>query len=139
MSRKNKRQDASFKFVKNHFYTSLSFSPQATMSSTTTTKKRKSDGATTAASKKAKSTAAANAQFVEGILTDASNFELPREGNATRETILQLAQYARSLEEELNSMRPKEKSPTEVAAAATKLAAAARSGITKQMTVCILG
>ncbi|PPQ68301.1 hypothetical protein CVT25_001389 [Psilocybe cyanescens] len=106
--------------------------PPAT--TTTTTKKRKSDGLTPAAAKKAKLAVAAHAETVANVLSDALNFELPGTSKATRDFILGLAQYARSLEEEVDAYKPKAKSPEELELAAEKLANAARSGIRKQMT-----
>lgn len=101
----------------------------------TATKKRKNDGPTAAATKKAKLAATAHAETVNSILSNASSFDIPSTDKATRDLILGLAQYARSLEEEVESYKPKAKSPEELDAAAQKLAAAARSGIKKQMTV----
>ncbi|KDR84064.1 hypothetical protein GALMADRAFT_236702 [Galerina marginata CBS 339.88] len=101
---------------------------------TTATKKRKSDTSTSSASKKAKLAVAAHAETVENILSDAANFSLPETSMDTRALILSLAKYARSLEEEVDSYKPKAKSPQELEAAAEKLANVARSGIRKQMT-----
>ncbi|KIM46485.1 hypothetical protein M413DRAFT_441573 [Hebeloma cylindrosporum] len=100
----------------------------------TATKKRKSDATVTAAGKKAKLAAVAHAETVESILSDVKNFELPDSPTATRKMILELAQYARSLEEEVDATKPKALSPAELAAAAAKLANAVRSGIRKQLT-----
>ncbi|KAF8969374.1 hypothetical protein BDZ97DRAFT_239287 [Flammula alnicola] len=103
------------------------------MSSTTATK-RKSTATTTAAAKKAKMAAAVHAETVKNILADASGFDLPDTPASTRKMLLELAQYARGLEEEVDSLKPKAKSPEELEAAAEKLANAAKSGIRKQLT-----
>ncbi|KAF6762053.1 hypothetical protein DFP72DRAFT_877888, partial [Ephemerocybe angulata] len=60
---------------------------------------------------------------VEEILADASSSDELRE----------LAEYARLLEEEVASLKPKEKSAQDVAAEVGKLRASVRSGIVKQM------
>ena len=78
-------------------------------------------------------------EVVQSILTDTSNFAVPGGEKETRRVILELVQYARSLEEQVSGLKPKEKSAEEVRAAAEKLRVAARSGIRKQMTVsCFL-
>lgn len=105
------------------------------MSSTTVTKKRKNAASTSAASKRVKLVAASQAQAVETILSDPTDFQIPDDSNVIRATILELAEYARSLEEQVDAMKPKAKSPKELEAAAAKLANAARSGIRKQLTV----
>ncbi|PPR00140.1 hypothetical protein CVT24_008942 [Panaeolus cyanescens] len=90
---------------------------------------------TTAAGKKRKSTGSANeankrarlvedgAEKVKQILADASSSE----------ELLGLAQYARLLEEEVASLKPKPKSASDTAEEAGKLRASVRSGIVKQM------
>jgi len=108
------------------------------MSSTTTSKKRKSDANSTATAKKIKSESVeACAQIVQDVLSDAGN-TFPGDISAAHDVIRKLAHYARGLEEEVNATKPKEKSPTELADAVSKLAATARSGITKQMGVRML-
>lgn len=74
-------------------------------------------------------------KLVQSIIDDPKDFELPPTDEAIREALVQLAGYARGLEEELVSLRPKEKSDDELQEAADKLAAAAISGIKKQCTV----
>ena len=107
-----------------------------TTAAATATKKRKGDATAPAAAKKAKLTAAAHAETVENILSDVINFELPDSATGTRKMILGLAQYARTLEEEVDVTKPKALSRAELEAAAEKLANAVRSGIRKQLTVC---
>ena len=102
---------------------------------TTTTKKRKSGTTSTAASKKAKLSIDAQANTVDKILSDATNYEIPDDDGEIRDTIVKLAQYARSLEEEISALKPKEMSPQQLEAAAVKIASAACSGIKKQMSV----
>ena len=108
-----------------------------TTTATTATKKRKADatGTTSAASKKAKLAAAVHAETVESILSDEKNFELPDSPSATRKLVLGLAQYARTLEEEVDASKPKVLTRAELEAAAKKLANAVKSGIRKQLTV----
>jgi len=110
----------------------------ATTAATTATKKRKGDATAPAAAKKAKLAAVAHAETVESILSDAKNFELPESPTATRKMILELAKYARTLEEEVDATKPKALSRAELEAAAEKLANAAKSGIRKQLTVGFL-
>jgi len=115
-----------------------SFTMPSTTAVATATKKRKTDATSSAATKKAKLVAAAHAETVESILSDAKNFELPYSPAMTRKMIVELAQYARSLEAEVAATKPKVLSPAELEAAAEKLANAARSGIRKQLTVSFL-
>ncbi|KAH9482354.1 hypothetical protein JR316_0004452 [Psilocybe cubensis] len=105
-----------------------------TTTTNTATRKRKSDTITLAAAKKARLAEAAHSETVTNILSDASNYKFPSTPEAARELILELAQYARSLENEIDGYKPKAKSPAELVAAAEKLANAAKSGIRKQMT-----
>ena len=79
--------------------------------------------------------AASQADAVETILSDPTNFWISGDSNVTRATILELAQYARSLEEQVDAAKPKDKSPKGLQFAAAKLANAALSGIRKQLTV----
>ena len=102
---------------------------------TTATKKRKSGTTSTAASKKAKLSIDAQADTVDRILSDVTNYEIPDDDAEIRDTTIKLAQYARSLEEEISASKPKEMSPQQLAAAAAKIASAACSGIKKQMSV----
>jgi hypothetical protein len=88
--------------------------------------KRKATTVTGAASKKAKLDTAA-IELVQSILDDPKEFELPATDKAAREALVQLAGYARGLEQGVVSLRPKEKSDDELQEAADKLAAAAVS------------
>ena len=107
-----------------------------TTATATATKKRKGDATnTSAAAKRAKLATAAHAETVESILSDEEYFELPESPTATRKLILGLAQYARTLEEEVEATKPKALSQAELDAAAEKLANAVKSGIRKQLTV----
>ncbi|KAF5388430.1 hypothetical protein D9615_000671 [Tricholomella constricta] len=96
--------------------------------------KRKSDASTSASAKKARPALDAAADSVRSILTDPTDFPVPQSEDAVRRLFLTLAQYARSLEEQVEASKPKERSTQELNAAAVKLRAAARSGIRKQMT-----
>ncbi|KAF5333573.1 hypothetical protein D9611_002670 [Ephemerocybe angulata] len=86
------------------------------------TKRKATTAATNASNKKAKLVQEGAAK-VEEILADASSSDELRE----------LAEYARLLEEEVASLKPKEKSAQDVAAEVGKLRASVRSGIVKQM------
>jgi hypothetical protein len=97
--------------------------------------KRKAAESSAAANKKAK-LAEEGATQVEAILSDALGFAIPDDEKDIRAEMLRLAQYARSLEDEIASTKPKEKSDDEVAEEVEKLAAAVRSGIKKQLSVC---
>jgi citrate lyase alpha subunit len=97
--------------------------------------KRKSNASTSTSAKKARIAHTAAIESVRSILLDTSNFAIPESADGTRRVLLELAQYARSLEEQVVASKPKEKTLEEVKAAAEKLCAAARSGIRKQMTV----
>jgi nanoRNase/pAp phosphatase (c-di-AMP/oligoRNAs hydrolase) len=100
--------------------------------------KRKSDASTSASTKKARKTHTAAIESVRSILADTGNFAVPEDSDETRRALLELALYARSLEEQVQASKPKEKTAEEVEAAADKLSAAVRSGIRKQMGVSIL-
>jgi len=63
------------------------------------------------------------------------NFELPDSPTTTRKMIIELAKYARALEEEVDATKPKALSQAELEAAAEKLANVVKSGIRKQLTV----
>lgn len=94
---------------------------------TTTTRKRKATsaaGPTAAASKKIR-LAEEGADLVKRVLADASSSE----------EMIQLAEYARVLEEEVASLKPKPKTDAEIAVEVDKLRASVRSGIVKQMGV----
>ncbi|KAF8076719.1 hypothetical protein FPV67DRAFT_1406546 [Lyophyllum atratum] len=96
--------------------------------------KRKSGASTSASAKKARLAHAAAADSVRDILADTANFPVPEGEDEIRRSLLELAVYARSLEEQIEASKPKEMSPQQLNAAAEKLRAAARSGIRKQMT-----
>jgi hypothetical protein len=99
------------------------------------TTKRKSDASASTSTKKARMTHTAAIESVRSILADTSNFTVPESDDETRRALLELARYARSLEEQVLASKPKEKSAMEVEGAAEKLRLAARSSIRKQMTV----
>lgn len=97
--------------------------------------KRKSDASTSASAKKARLVHAATAERVKSILDHFTDFPIPDGPDNVRRTLIELATYARGLEEEVLASKPKEKTPEDLQAAAAKLRTAARSGIRKQMTV----
>ncbi len=101
--------------------------------SSTTIRKRKSDTTSGAATKKTRLNLTADK--VVTILADSKNYPVPEDPEASRAVFVELAQYARSLEEEIAGSKPKARTPEQVNAAAEKLKSAARSGIKKQMTV----
>jgi hypothetical protein len=105
--------------------------------------KRKSD-ASTAASKKARTSAHAPVKaLVTTILANINTYPISNNESETRDTIVHLAQYTRSLEEELaggggrgaGPSKPTLKTMEQLEEAAQKIEKAARSGIRKQMTV----
>lgn len=98
----------------------------------TTTRKRKSDASSGAAAKKTRLNLTADK--VVAILADSKNYPVPEDSEASRAVFVELAQYARNLEEEIAGSKPKARTPEQVNAAAEKLKSAARSGIKKQMT-----
>lgn len=115
------------------------------MSSAETSKKRKSSaavGKTSAKKAKASDAHATAKALVEDILANRENYPISEDDSAVRQTLLDLAVYARSLETELAgasngaiAAAPTQKSPEELAAAAGKIQKAAHSGIVKQMAV----
>ncbi|KAF8897927.1 hypothetical protein BD779DRAFT_409859 [Infundibulicybe gibba] len=102
------------------------------MASTSTSKKRKS-GASGPANTAKKARLADAASTVQAILADPEAFTLPDE-DTVKQTLVELAFYARSLEEDIAGTKPVLKSSEQLDAAAVKLSTAARSGIRKQMT-----
>lgn len=99
--------------------------------------KRKSDASTSAASKKARLAHAATAEVVQTILDEGTKYLLPENDDDIVKSFIALAEYARSLEEQVAATKPKVKAPEDLEAAAQKLRKAAVSGIKKQMTVCL--
>lgn len=97
--------------------------------------KRKSDAKTTAAAKKARLAHSVAKENIESIVNDPDNFLIPESTKAIQKLLLEVALYARSIEEEIQASKPKVKTKEELKAAAEKLRNAARSGIRKQMTV----
>lgn len=97
--------------------------------------KRKPDAKPTAAAKKARLAHSVAKENIESIVTDSDNFPIPESTKAIQKLLLEVALYARSLEEEIQASKPKAKTKEELEAAAEKLRNAARSGIRKQMTV----
>ncbi|KAG2013240.1 hypothetical protein CC2G_010173 [Coprinopsis cinerea AmutBmut pab1-1] len=95
--------------------------------------KRKAEESAAAASKKLK-LVEEGASKVEAILKDASTFEVPEGDDEVRKEMLQLAQYARMLEDELAALKPKPKSAEDLAKEVDKLASVICSGIKKQMS-----
>ena len=68
--------------------------------------------------------------------SDTTNYEIPDDDAEIRNTIIKLAQYMRSLEEEISALKPKEMSLQQLAVVATKIASATCScGIKKKMSV----
>lgn len=106
------------------------------MAPSTDTKKRKADASTAPKAKKARP-AAPGATTVKAILSDTANYHIPESDVDIRASLVELAEYARSLEEEIESMKPKPLSKDEVEVAAEKLRKVVNSGIRKQMTVNI--
>lgn len=97
--------------------------------------KLKSDASAGASSKRTRLANAAAAETVEDILSEPESYTIPQDEDAARQLLLELAQYARSLELEISGTKPKVKTAEEIDGAAEKLRSAARSGIRKQMTV----
>jgi len=77
----------------------------------------------------------AQVDTIAKILSDATNYKIPDDDAKICNTIVKLAQYACSLEEEISALKPKEMSPQQLEVAAMKIASAACSGIKKQMSV----
>lgn len=93
---------------------------------TTTTRKRK------AASSKENDAANKRAKLVED---GASQVKAILANASSSDELLALAQYARLLEEEVASLKPKPKTAADLAKEVEKLRASVRSGIVKQMGV----
>lgn len=100
----------------------------------TSSKKRKADASSSGTSKKARVSTAAK-ELVASIVSDPSGYAFPEDEEDARGALVELARYARSLEEQIQSTV---KSPEKIQADAEKLSSAINKGIRKQMTVnCI--
>lgn len=97
--------------------------------------KRKSDASTSTSTKKARLAHVNAIETVESIVRGPDTFLVLTGAVALRKTLVELALYARSLEEAISESKPKPKTTEELEIAAAKLQKAARSGIRKQMTV----
>ncbi|KAH9950921.1 hypothetical protein B0H21DRAFT_776327 [Amylocystis lapponica] len=101
--------------------------------------KRKSDTGAGSSSKKARTNAHASAiTLVNDILADPQGFPLDDDDDAVRQSLVDLAQYARALEGAAasgsGSAQKAKRTPEELEEAAEKVRKAAHSGIKKQMT-----
>ena len=105
--------------------------------------KRKSDAGAAGPSKKARESGAhaAAIALVASILTDKANYTLPDDDDTIIGDFMQLAQYARSLEDQIAQQgsapaaAAAQKSPEQMAEAVDKIRRAAVAGIKKQMSV----
>ncbi|KAJ7240544.1 hypothetical protein C8J57DRAFT_1478165 [Mycena rebaudengoi] len=105
------------------------------MSTTTgTSRKRKSDSAPSGSNKLAR-TDAGGAALVAAILANKRAYPIAEDEDTTRAAFVQLANYARSLEQDVvtAAAAPPPKSEQEIEAAAEKLRVAAVRGIKKSM------
>lgn len=102
------------------------------LSDSTNSKKRKSDASTGSKAKRARTGAAA---AVDAILANPDSYDVPEDKDTARKLLVELAEYARSLEGALatsgSAVQPKSKE--ELEEAAEKVRKAAVSGIKKQM------
>jgi len=102
-------------------------------------KKRKATDADDSTSTKKRATAHSDAQaLIKAVLAKPETYPILDDPDFVRRQLVELAQYARHLEEELHSSAqggsaPKAMSPEQLQAAVEKLRKAANSGITKQM------
>lgn len=104
--------------------------------------KRKSDESTHAAKKARTSTHAPAQALVTAILANTSSHPISDDPVETRNSLVQLAQYARSLEEDVgraaqgtSQSAPVQKTKEQLEEAAEKIKRTAVSGIKKQMSV----
>lgn len=113
-------------------------------------KRKNDDGAPAPAAKKTRGGAAhaATVALVNSILANPKGYPISGNEEVVRKSLVELAKYARSLEEQVAdagapvagssktvaAVKPA-KSPAELEAAADKIRRAAQSGIKKQMTV----
>jgi hypothetical protein len=106
--------------------------------------KRKSDAdAGASSSKKARTSHADAKALVKAILAKPNTYPILDDDDALRRSLVQLARYAKDLDEELqggeSSSSPKTLTPEQLQAAVEKIRKAANSGIKKQMSVCSSG
>lgn len=103
-------------------------------------RKRKSDAATSAGkSKKARAVDphAKAIALVNAILSDPDEYEIPEDEDVIRDSLVELAQYARDLEGQVasGSTAAPQKTKEQIEAEVEKLRRAANAGIRKQMGV----
>ena len=104
------------------------------------TKRKATDDAPSSSKKSRKSTHRDAQALVKAVLAKPDTYPIPDDDDDVRRQFVELAQYARGLEEEVQSSAqagpaPKTMSPEQLQAAVEKLRKAANSGITKQMAV----
>ncbi|KII95287.1 hypothetical protein PLICRDRAFT_86682 [Plicaturopsis crispa FD-325 SS-3] len=107
------------------------------MADASTSKKRKSDASTSGAKKARTGAASSPGQaLVDAILANPTAYPVPDDADATRQALVDLATYARSLEGGggAGASKPAPKTKEQIEEAAEKVRKAARSGIRKQMT-----
>lgn len=110
------------------------------MADASTSKKRKSDASTSGAKKARTGAASSPGQaLVDAILANPTAYPVPDDADATRQALVDLATYARSLEGGggAGASKPAPKTKEQIEEAAEKVRKAARSGIRKQMTVSL--
>ncbi|TFK66575.1 hypothetical protein BDN72DRAFT_844193 [Pluteus cervinus] len=103
--------------------------------SSTQNKKRKSDaGTSVTASKKARTASQTPAEFVDEILGSPDTFSVPIGEDATRKVLVDVAQYVQILQSQIDSLKPKARSPEDIEDAAQKIRAVAKSAILNHMS-----
>ncbi|KAG0697311.1 hypothetical protein DFH29DRAFT_835986 [Suillus ampliporus] len=100
--------------------------------------KRKSDAGGASSSKKSRTSHASAKTLIKTILANPDSYPIPDDDDDIRQSLVELAYYARDLEQDVQKggagSAPKAMSADQVAAAVEKIRKAAHSGIKKQMT-----
>ncbi|KAG1873594.1 hypothetical protein DFJ58DRAFT_759142 [Suillus subalutaceus] len=100
--------------------------------------KRKSDAEEASSSKKSRTSHSSAKALIKTILAHPDTYPIPDDDEDIRQSLVELAQYAKELEQNLQQREagstPKAMSADQLAAAVEKIRKAANSGIKKQMT-----
>ncbi|KAG1735001.1 hypothetical protein EDB19DRAFT_1725498 [Suillus lakei] len=97
--------------------------------------KRKSDAGEASSSKKSRTSRSSAKALIKTILAHPDTYPIPDDDDDIRQSLVELAQYARELEQDMQQGgAPKAMSADQLAVAVEKIRKAANSGIKKQMT-----
>ncbi|KAG1763581.1 hypothetical protein EV702DRAFT_1274422 [Suillus placidus] len=115
------------------------WSPRGKEKGVQNAQKRKSDAEEASSLKKSRTSHSSAKALIKTILAHPDTYPIPDNDEDIRQSLVELAQYAKELEQDVQQRgagsAPKAMSADQVAAAVEKIRKAANSGIKKQMTV----